>query len=85
MIELKISVYLQQVLLPIIEVLLVAPIAPLLFFCILKSGFIIVSIVAVFSVLFCALFLGCTQKERSYLICKVLNKLKVSTQFRAIK
>lgn len=76
MIELKISVYLQQVLLPIIKVLLIAPIAPLLFRGIFKSGFVIVSIVAIFSVLFCALFLGCTQKERSYIICKVVNKLK---------
>lgn len=76
MIDLKISVYLQQVLLPIIKVLLVAPIAPLLFWGILKSGFVIVIIVAIFSVLFCALFLGCTKMERSYIICKVIDKLK---------
>lgn len=76
MIGLKISAYLLQVLLPVTKVLLIAPIVPLVFYYILKSHFMVVCIIAIFSVLFCVLFLGCSQKERGYIISKVHNKLK---------
>lgn len=76
MIELKVSAYIRQVLSPVIKVLLVSPVIPFLLFYLMKSNLIIITVVSLFSVSLCSLFLGCSQRERNYIICKVVDKIK---------
>ena len=79
MIKMQISDYLQEVISPILKVLLVSPIPPIVFYLFMErsvSTFFVIVPISLLSVIFASYFIGCNDKEQFFL----KNKLSLTLQ-----